>query len=153
MRLYIPLVVSDLVGSSLPEGVDAIILQRSDKESTEQVEEASEVALEEAAFLSLQRCTETDDVPTRIVAVAVVASHQRDDQTPGALQALPWEAVESIMADGPAGQALARRALDSTSQADVDQLVEALFEIPLSWYDVSERPVLAQEILESPGAF
>ena len=87
------------------------------------------------------------------MAVAAATPRSGYDEALSALQPLPWEAVESIMADGPAGQALARRALDSTSQADVDQLVEALFEIPLSWYDVSERTVLAQEILESPGAF
>ena len=64
---------------------------------------------------------------------------------------IPWNDVESIMADGAKARSLVGQIASSDSQEEVDLLVQELFEVPLSWYDVSERDALALELSADKG--
>ena len=146
MRLYIPLVVSDLTGPLVSSKPGAALLQNADGRDATEYEEAAESALEQAAFASLEQCIALNSAPARVVAVASNCNQTAIPDASDRVTGLSWADVESIMADGAEGRTLVARIASSASQLEVDALVQELFELPLSWYDVLEREELALEI-------
>ncbi len=134
MRLFVPLVASDLRHAQLPK-VAPVELLAADAED---YDESSEAVLEEAGYRSLLRAQELGETPARIVAVAEVKN--------ASIQLQDWIQTDAIMADDIEGLSAARAALEAETQEDADAAMGELFQVALSWYDVSEREELASAL-------
>lgn len=136
MRAYLPLTLSDLQESRPPRR-SAVLIEPQPGATTEETEEAFEVALDDAAFASLQLEGQLGRTPCRVVAVGEV---------PSALPELgSWNQVESLMVDLPEARIIAAQALQEVDEQTANALVEDLFEHALGWHDASERESLALE--------
>lgn len=137
MRAYLPLTLSDLQEPTPPRR-RPVLIQLKPGATADQVEEALESALEDAAFASLQLEGQLRRTPCRVVAVGDVPADRPELAS--------WKQVESLMVDLPEARIIASQVLEEEDEQTANALVEDLFEHPLGWHDASERAILAQEL-------
>ena len=130
-----------LVQPALPTAKSFSVTPVGEPLSGEEQELLNEEALYDAAFASLELCQGSGEPACRIVAAAQVDGKVSPTLT--------WDQVDSIMADSEKGRRLAAGVLRSDEQAETDLLLEDLFEEPLSWFDVSERQDLFDQVVDS----
>ncbi len=135
MRAYLPLTGSELSLEVPPDRLPLVAQVPSDLSGEEQ-EAEREYVLEDASFASLQALQDSGGQGGRVVAVGEV--------TRGNGSFTSWEQIDSLMVDGEAATAIVQQILRADDEDEANLLVEALFEEPLEWFDISERLLLAQ---------
>lgn len=139
MRAYLPLIVSELMATEPPKR--EIMKASVGMEATSDDREAAfEDVLEDAAFVSLQLLQDHGTGGGRVVAVGDLPDTARFFDS--------WNQMDSLMADGAEGTEIVQTALATMSEDEANGLVEALFEEPLEWFDISERSKLASGKVE-----
>ncbi len=132
MRVYLPLTVSDLQLDFPPDDAQfpPQIFHTPPDVSGDALEELEEAALHDCAFSALEKVFADDSTPpVRIVAVSAV-----EPET--------WDQVESFQVDSAATGELISAARVATTQAELDDFTQMIFDADLEWYDGSELSAL-----------
>lgn len=148
MRVYLPLLASELLVDPLPEraGFGVVVPAGTDKEGVEVLEDDAQT---EAALASLVELREHEGEPmTRLVLAADVPDAPLSGQ--GVVETPPvaprWADVAAILADSPDAADNVRRVVEATDQDEADEAVSDLWDRSLEWFDVSERRFLAEAL-------
>lgn len=135
MRAYLPLMLSEL-DAPTPPSRPAVVATLDPALTRDEAEEALEDVLDEASYESLELVHKNSAYPRRVVAVAEVAN---------AVQPLEsWAQFQSLMVDGDEAGELISALMAETDQERADSLINALFDHPLFWHDISEKGVITQ---------
>ncbi len=131
MRAYLPLTPAELSDTNPPKRqvINAVVPAGATPDDREAV---LEEALDEASFLSLELAQEIGGEGRRVVAVGDLPGDGEFFES--------WDQIDSLMADGREGAEIVRQILVSEDEDEANALVEALFDVPLEWFDITERP-------------
>ncbi|WP_276670841.1 DUF6912 family protein [Schaalia cardiffensis] len=146
MRVYLPLLASELLGDSLSSrrGFTVIAPNAADSETIEVLEDDAQT---EAALVSLMELREREGEPmVRLIAAAEVADTPVEGE--GVVEtaeiAVSWSEVVAILADSGEASPAVLKVVEASEQDEADEAVAALWEHALEWFDVSERESLAR---------
>ncbi len=148
MRVYLPLLGSELLGDSLSSrrGFTVIAPNAADSETIEVLEDDAQT---EAALVSLMELREREGEPmVRLIAAADVADTPVEGE--GVVEiaeiAVSWSEVVAILADSGEAAPAVLKVVEASEQDEADEAVAALWEHALEWFDVSERESLARAL-------
>lgn len=150
MRVYLPLLASELLGDSLSSrrGFTVIVPNAADSETIEVLEDDAQT---EAALVSLMELREREGEPmVRLIAAADVADTPVEGEGEGVVEtaeiAVSWSEVVAILADSGEAAPAVLKVVEASEQDEADEAVAALWEHALEWFDVSERESLARAL-------
>lgn len=152
MRVYLPLLASELLGDFLSSrrGFTVIAPSAADSETIEVFEDDAQT---EAALVSLMELREREGEPmVRLIAAADVADTPVEGEGEGegvvetAEIAVSWSEVVAILADSGEASPAVLKVVEANEQDEADEAVAALWEHALEWFDVSERESLARAL-------
>lgn len=148
MRVYLPLLASELLGDSLSSrrGFTVIAPNAAESETIEVLEDDAQT---EAALVSLMELREREGEPmVRLIAAADVADTPVEGE--GVVEtaeiAVSWSEVVAILADSGHASPAVLKVVEASEQDEADEAVAALWEHALEWFDVSERESLARAL-------
>ena len=148
MRVYLPLLGSELLGDSLSSrrGFTVIPPSEADAETIEVLEDDAQT---EAALVSLTELREREgEAMARLIAAADVADTPLEGE--GVVETaeitVSWNEVVAILADSGQAAPAVLEVVKASEQDQADEAVAALWEHALEWFDVSEREVLAKAL-------
>ena len=152
MRVYLPLLGSDLLGDFLSSRRGFTVIAPS-AAGSETIEVFEDDAQTEAALVSLMELREREGEPmVRLIAAADVADTALESEGEGegvvetAEIAVSWSEVVAILADSGEAAPAVLKVVEASEQDEADEAVAALWEHALEWFDVSERESLARAL-------